>query len=108
MPEPGYTILELKLDTDAVAAVDIIKWTQITNYSYLPSDEEDEKAHRRLLDDYGIDDARAVMTQFYPEIRNKIIHSWDRLFDPVPEPGDPGTYGIVWEVRKEWVQRVIT
>ena len=108
MPEPGYTILELKADTDRMAAIDIIKWTKVTNYSYLPLDEEDEKAHNRLLEENGADNAKAVMTSFYPEIRNKIISSWDRLFDPPVCPGAPGSYGLIWEVRKEWIQKITT
>ena len=108
MPEPGYVVLELRLDTSQIAAIDVIKWTKITNYSYIPADKEDEQAHNRLLEDAGTDNARAVMTQFYPEIRRKVINSWDRLFEPSSRPGDPGTYGLIWEVKSEWVQRIIT
>ena len=108
MSEPGYVILELKVDTDDLTAIDIIKWTKITNYSYLESDAEDGQAHNSLLEENGTDNARAVLTQFYPVIRRKIIDSWDRLFDPPGKPGDPGCYGLIWEVRKEWVQRILT
>lgn len=108
MAEPGYAILELSLDTDKIVAIDILKWTTITNYSYIAVDEEDEREHNRLLEESGTDNARAVMTQFYPELRNRIIHSWDRLFDPPAIPGDQGTYGLIWEVRSEWITRIIT
>ena len=108
IPEPGYVILELSLDTSLIVAIDILKWTKITNYSYIPADEEDEKAHNRLLAGTGTDNARAVMTAFYPEIRSKIIKSWERLFDPPASPGDQGTYGLIWEVRSEWIKRMIT
>lgn len=108
MPEPGFVILELKVDTDDVTAIDIMKWTKITNYSYLQSDAEDGRTHNALLREIGTDSAKAVMTQFYPVIRGKIIDSWDRLFDPPGKPGDPGCYGLIWEVRKEWIQRILT
>ena len=107
MPEPGYAVLELKVDTDKMAAIDIIKWTAVTNYSYIPRDADDEKEHNVLLREYGTDNARAVMTEHYPEIKRKVVSSWERLFEPPAKPGDPGTYGLLWEVRKEWVQRTI-
>ena len=108
MAEPGYVVLELSIDADNIAAIDILKWTKITNHSYIAADEEDEKAHNRLLEETGTDNARAVMTQFYPEVRNRIIRSWDRLFDPPIYPGDTGAYGLIWEVRSEWIQMIIT
>jgi hypothetical protein len=48
------------------------------------------------------------MSQFWPVIRSKVIRSWDRLFEHKAEPGDPGTYGLIWEVKSEWIQRIIT
>jgi hypothetical protein len=105
-PEPGYVILELRLDEDVIAAFDTAKWTRITNYSYIPEDASDEAHHNQLLKDLGVGNARAVMTQFYPELRSKIIASWDRLFDSSVTDGNMTKYGIIWEVRKEWIQNV--
>jgi hypothetical protein len=106
MPEPGYVILGLRLDSSQITAIDIIKWTKITNYSYIPADEADEREHNEMLRLMGIDNARAVMTGFYPEVRDKVIRSWDRLFEPPASPG-PGSYGLIREVRKEWIQQII-
>ena len=108
MAEPGYVVIELSLDTEKIAAIDILKWTTITNYSYIAADEEDEQAHNSLLTESGTDNIRAVMTQFYPEVRDRIISSWDRLFEPPARPGDQGTYGLIWEVKSEWIQKTIT
>jgi hypothetical protein len=106
-PESGYAVLELRVQEDLVTPVNIEKWTRITNYSYIPADEEDEAEHSRLLRDMGIDNARAVMTDFYPDIKRKIIASWDRLFDESALAGSDNSYGLMWEVRKEWVRNVI-
>jgi hypothetical protein len=106
MPEPGYAVLELRPDSSLVTPIDVFKWTKITNYSYIPSDEADEKAHNDMLRLMGIDNARAVMTGFYPEVRDKIISSWNRLFEPPAEPGI-SSYGLMWEVRKEWIHQII-
>lgn len=105
--EPGYAVLELKVSDEQVTKLNIAKWTRVTNYSYIPLNEEDEAYHNRLMSDLGIDNVRAVMTQFYPELKRKIINSWDRLFDDDISLGSDNCYGLLWEVKKEWVQEVI-
>ena len=107
MPEPGYTVLELCVPEEQVVRLNIAKWTRITNYSYIPLDDEDESEHNRKLREQGTNNARAVMTQFYPELKKDIISSWDRLFDEGVALGNDNAYGLVWEVRKEWIQKVI-
>ena len=106
-PEPGYAVLELRVPAELVTRLDIAKWTRITNYSYIPADEEDEAEHNRYLNCLGTDNARAVMTRFYPELRQKIISSWDRLFDDSIVLGSTSAYGLMWEVRKEWIQNAV-
>ena len=103
-PEPGYAVLELRVPAELVTRLDIAKWTRITNYSYIPADEEDEAEHNRYLNCLGTDNARAVMTRFYPELRQKIISSWDRLFDDSIVLGSTSAYGLLWEVKKEWLK----
>ena len=56
---------------------------------------------------YGVDDAKAYMSQFYPMIKKEIVASWDRLFDDQVKLGNDLKYGTIWEVRKEWVTNVI-
>ena len=106
-PEPGYAVLKLKVDENLVTPVNIEKWTRITNYSYIPLDAEDESEHNRLMSKIGISSAQAVMSGFYPDIKQKIIASWDRLFDDAAMSGSSNAYGLMWEVKKEWVQNVI-
>lgn len=106
-PEPGYAVLELSVPAEMVTRLDIAKWTRITNYSYIPADDEDEAEHNRYLSELGTDNARAVMTQFYPELRRKVIASWDRLFDESIILGSTSAYGLMWEVKKEWIQNAV-
>lgn len=106
MPEPGYVVLELSVDESLIAFLDTAKWTRITNYSYIPLNKEDEEAHNEILQGMGINNAEAVMTQFYPQMRDKIIKSWDRLFDDSICLGSTTQYGVIWEVREEWLQKI--
>ena len=107
IPEDGYVVLELEIESDDIALLDTAKWTCITNYSYIPENEEDRERHTDYMKSLGISDARAVMTEFYPEIKAEIIASWDRLFDENVRLGSDTAYGIVWEVREEWIEKII-
>lgn len=107
LPSPGTVLLELHLPRELVCPVNIEKWGMILNYSYIPKDEADARRHRRLLEDYGVSDAKAYSSQFYPQIKREITASWDRLFDSSIILGSGAAYGTVWEVRQEWIQKVI-
>ncbi|MBE6083277.1 MULTISPECIES: DUF3841 domain-containing protein [Tissierellales] len=107
LPSKGTIILELTLDPSLITMVNIDKWGTILNYSYIPADEQDAKHHRQLLEQYGVSDTKAYMSQFYPQIKRKIIDSWSRLFDDSIILGSNEKYGIIWEVRKKWVTQII-
>lgn len=103
LPSPGTVTMELELDPNLIAPVNIEKWGTILNYSYIPRDEGDARRHRRLLEAYGVSDAKAYMSQFYPDIKREIVDSWPRLFDDSILLGSDLKYGIIWEVKKEWI-----
>ena len=106
LPGPGFVILELEVDRSLVASINIAKWGAILNYSYIPRDEQDALRHKKLLADYGLSDAKAYMSRFYPQIKGEIVDSWDRLFDEEIQLGNPSAYGPIWEVKKEWIRQV--
>lgn len=107
LPSPGFVMLELEIGRDLITEVNIAKWGTILNYSYIPRDETDALRHKRLLADYGVSDAKAYLSQFYPRIKREIIDSWDRLFDDTVQLGNASAYGTIWEVRQEWIKQVI-
>ena len=100
-------VFELTLDEEQITSVNIAKWGTILNYSYIALNEEDKKRHQELLDIYRTDDVKAFMTQFYPQIKKEIVESWSRLFDDSVKVGNDSKYGLIWEIRKEWVTKVI-
>ncbi len=107
MPDENTVVLELLVDSDIITPVNINKWGAILNYSYIPKDEEDGARHQELLEMYGVSDAKACMTQFYPQIKKEVIDSWDRLFDPGILLGNAMEYGTIWEIKKEWVKNIV-
>lgn len=106
LPSPGTVILELCLPRELVTPVNIEKWGAILNYSYIPRDRTDARRHRQMLADWGVSDAKAYLSRFYPQIKEEIVSSWDRLFDDDVILGGTAAYGTVWEVRKEWIQSI--
>lgn len=106
LPDQNSIILELAIDPELITPVHISKWGTILNYSYIPSDPEDAKRHAQLLADYGVNDAKAYMSQFYPTIKQEIISSWDRLFDETIQLGNDSKYGTIWEIKKEWITNI--
>ena len=90
MNSENTVILELSLDPAIITSVNIAKW-----------------GHRQLLEDYGISDVKAVISQFYPQIKREIQNSWERLFDDTILMGSDAKYGNVWELRREWLTDVI-
>ena len=102
-PGPKEALLTLSVDAEDVTPINIAKWGMILNYSYIPQDAADSKQHQEMLSAYGINDAQAVMTQFYPEVKREIMSSWSRLFDKNIQPGNAFQYGNIWEIKKAWV-----
>ena len=107
LPSPGAVKLELTLEPDRITSVNIEKWGSILNYSYIPKDKADARRHQDMMEQYGVSDAKAYMSQFYPHLKREIIASWDRLFDDSVILGNDSKYGNIWEIRKEWVTQVI-
>ena len=103
MPDENEVVLELTLDDSLITLINVTKWGMILNYSYIPQDEADAKAHQEMLELYGTSDAQAVMTPFYPQIRREVIASWSRLFDDSVLAENSCYYGTIWEIRKEWI-----
>ncbi|CQR71200.1 hypothetical protein SOV_47160 [Sporomusa ovata DSM 2662] len=99
---PGNVQLEILVEQARLITMDIDKWGRIVNYMYIPADAQDKKEHDTLLARYGIDDCTAYMKPFYPNIKRKIIKSWDRLFDESIILSKVRV-GTLWELKKEWI-----
>ncbi len=105
-PSEGYVTLELEVPADEICFIDIAKWTTITNYSYISTGPGDNRRHRELMEAYGTNDVTAVRSPFYPILKKEITDSWIRLFDLSGAPGGPGCYGLLWEVKREWIRSI--
>ena len=103
---PKMVLLELEIDPSIMTYISVSKWGDMTNLFYLPADKEDEIRHKKMLDRFGINDPDAYMSPFYPIIKKEIQQSWSRLFEPNKDGEKDYCYGLIWEIRKEWIKKV--
>jgi len=102
-------LLELEVPEDCVVVTDFDKWGYVVNYWYVPEDKEDERKHNEELEKMGIGDESAIVMghkgNFYPLLRDKILKSWDRIFE-IEKHDCVMTQATLWEIKKEWVIKV--
>ena len=106
---PDTVALTLEVPRDKLIIVDADKWGYRVNDWYVPLDAADERRHNEELRRAGIgNEALLIMTgkgNFYPQFKQKIIRSWDRVFTS-PSENMSNNIGTVWEIRSEWVREV--
>lgn len=79
------------------------KWNRILNLSYIPKDENDCKIYVDSLERQGIKNETTVyMSNFYPHLKQKVIKSWDSLFEENRDLSKLNQAAL-WELRKEWI-----
>ena len=100
----GTVFLELEIEEELITYLNVDKWGMINNFSYIPLNKEDEKIHKEKMKAYGISDVKACMSRFYPELKKEIQDSWKRVFNEDVKTGNDHAYGLIWEIKKEWVK----
>jgi len=103
---PGDYLIEADIPKDKILLFDEGKWLRILNLSYIPSDPDDGKAFKEKMGKYGLaQDSQAYLSNFYPQFKQEIVKSWDRLFDDsITLSGNQ--MGAVWELRNEWIEKI--
>ncbi len=96
-------ILEIEVNKENAIIFDRAKWNKILNLSYIPKNYNDEKEFIDILERYGIfDQSKIILSNFYPQLKTKIIKSWDRLFNEEIVLSE-SKQAALWEIRKEWI-----
>lgn len=109
-PDQNSLVYCLEVPCDQILFFDNLKWDYVLNQLYIPRDEEDEKAYRKHLSDLGIpsryDLSKDRYRNQFPEEIKRIEASWERIFD-LEEWGIWNVCANIWEVREEWVRKII-
>ena len=105
----GGNFLTLEVPLDEVLLFDMYDWNKILCLKYLGEDEADELAFQAYLKQRGVREMDAVLTGFYPELKQKIMGSWPRLFRhheqirAGEESGAKSVQAALWQSKKEWI-----
>ena len=113
----GQDVMKLSVPLGEVVLFDQYDWYKVLRLSYIGETPEDEAEFSRELERRGIRDASdAVLRPFYPDIKRKILSSWNRLFrydetlkraisagDDVSATGIRAVQAGMWCIKKEWL-----
>ena len=102
--QPGGWVLKLRVPREKAVLFDLRAWNKILNLSYLGVDEADSKRFEARLSSMGIQHpTQAFSTPFYPQVKQEIRKSWQRLFDSAWSCPQTYLQAGLWELRREWV-----
>ena len=103
-------VLKLQVPADQVVLFDIGDWTKIMQMRYIGTDAADERRFAKELSARGLRWEQVMMTAFYPDLKQQILDSWQRLFryhEALLRGEDCSGIRVqagLWELRREWVQ----
>ena len=108
----GGQVLTLEVPADQAVLFDLYDWNRIVQLGYLGLDREEERRWRRELSLQGLREYDVMSTAFYPQQRQEILDSWQRLFRhhaallAGDRTGVGGVQAGLWYIRREWIVQV--
>ena len=103
-------VLKLQVPKDQVVLFAVEDWTKITQLRYIGADAAEERAFAKELAARGLNWNQVMLTGFYPDLKQQITDSWQRLFryhETLLRGEDCGGIRVqagLWELRREWMQ----
>ena len=105
----GGTVLTLQVPREQAIYFNLYDWNKILQLRCLTDDPKEEQEFLNELSLRGLTAYQVMMSDFYPEEKQKILNSWERLFlyHQKIAAGEELETGIVqaalWCIRKEWL-----
>lgn len=102
-------VLELEIPEEEAVFFDMMDWNKIMQLRYIGENEADEKEFLNNMKECGLDWNKVMLTNFYPDWKQKIMKSWDRLFryhDRIKSGDRSGVHSVqagLWQIKKEWI-----
>lgn len=108
-PIPETVVYALEVPKNQVIYFDEDKWDYVLNRMYLPKDEADQIAYQKHIEQLGAKEGndffQGRFKMYYPEERQKIIDSWQRVFE-IENFTIYNVCGNIWEIKKEWIRQI--
>lgn len=109
-PDENSVVYCLKVPKDQVIYFSSEKWDKVLNSLYIGKDDNDEKAFNQELKNLGFKNRFSFIdgkySGLYPEIEEKIISSWTRIFQ-IESWDEFSVQANLWEIKKEWIEHII-
>lgn len=102
-------VLTLQVPRAQAVFFDMYDWYRVLQGKYLGETEAEERAFRQELALRGLTENAVMLSSFYPEQKEKILASWQRLFrhhHSIAAGDDSGARAVqaaLWQIRKEWI-----
>lgn len=114
MMETGKSSYVLALDVPVEEALffDMFDWNQILQFHLLSEDPGEERRFLEELSARGIRANDIMLTGFYPDLRQRVLDSWELLFRHHQAARLGNMEGIgklqaaLWQIRRDWVVSV--
>ena len=101
-------LLKLEVPSSEVLLFDTVEWQKILSLQYL-GESAQEKRMKQELSARGIQPNDVMLTGFYPELKEQILSSWNRLLRNNNKLrqgmrcGVQSMQGALWCIRREWI-----
>ena len=109
-PIEGTVVYELEVPEERVIYFDEAKWDYVLNRIYLTKDAKDCERYKKYLKDIGVVNGfeffQGRYKGMYPEEEERIMDSWQRVFE-IDNWTIFNVCGNLWEIRQEWVKRIV-
>ena len=105
----GRDVLTLDVPVEEAVFFDAADWTRIMQLRPLADSPAADAAFRDELRQRGLTPNDVMLTAFYPELKNAVLSSWERLFrhHAAIKAGDrSGIQSVqagLWRIRREWI-----
>ena len=106
-------VQELLLPAGEAVFFRVSDWNKILCMKYIGEDEAEEARFQEELKSCGLREDQVMRSSFYPEWKNRILGSWQRLFrfhEEILQGIRSGSLqdlsGIqagLWQIRREWI-----
>jgi len=102
-------LLVLEVPNNQVLFFNMYDWIKIMQLSYLGENEKEEKAFQESLSLRGVTPTQVMLTPFYPDLKQEIYLSWERLFrhhEALAEGQQLPLLTVqtaLWQIKKEWI-----
>ena len=108
--DQSENILNLTVPKDEAVYFDMLDWNKVMRLSYIGETPEEEKAFFEDMALRGLNWNDVMLTSFYPEWKQKIMKSWERLFrhhEQIKAGDYSGVHSVqagLWRIKKEWIE----